>query len=78
MKNTIAAIALTLATGSVAADGFAPWEDRLVSDAPSDVERAITTPSGFAPWREIMTVPDVIDSSVQIGDIEQSAFRPWS
>lgn len=77
MKNIIAAITLSIASGAAMADGFAPWDNHTqLNDA--NISSATVNASAFAPWNNRVTPIDMPDSAIQITDINNTVFRPWS
>lgn len=77
MKNLIAALALGLVSNLACADGFAPWQQRMVTPEAGAATAMTAMPAGFAPWRDRVYVPDMADPNARFGDMP-SVFRPWS
>ena len=89
MTKLLIALCLTVAAQASFAQGFSPWQDRVVrhemtsgtaaSVAPTGFAPTGFAPTGFAPWRDRETVIEMPSTAApRMGDAFGSAFRPWS
>lgn len=79
MTKLLIALCLTVAAQASFAQGFSPWQDRVVRHEMTSGTAASVAPTGFAPWRDRETVIEMPSTAApRMGDAFGSAFRPWS